>query len=96
MPIYEYACPACDRAFEALLLRKSDEAEVACPTCRSRTVSRLLSRPAAMRMGGSGDTGSAAPSCGSWTRQKAPWSGWAGTWPTSGAKRYGANAGACR
>lgn len=63
MPIYEYACPACDKAFEAFIIRRSDEAEVVCPTCKSRTVSRLLSRPAARRTGG-GDAGSAAPSCG--------------------------------
>lgn len=63
MPIYEYACPACDKAFEAFIIRKSDEAEVACPTCRSPQVSRLLSRPAAVRSGG-GDAGGAAPSCG--------------------------------
>lgn len=63
MPIYEYACPACDKAFEAFIIRKSDEAEVACPTCRSPQVSRLLSRPAALRSSG-GDAGGAAPSCG--------------------------------
>ncbi len=63
MPIYEYACDACGKSFEELIIRKSDEAEVACPGCRGRKVSRLLSRTAATR--GSGDGGhSAAPSCG--------------------------------
>jgi len=65
MPIYEYACPACDKTFEAFIIRRSDEAEVACPTCASRQVSRQLSRPAATRLG-SGASGSAGPgpSCG--------------------------------
>jgi len=65
MPIYEYACAACDKTFEALIIRKSDEAEVACPTCRTPRVGRIISRPAAVRTGGGGgDAGSAAPSCG--------------------------------
>ncbi|MBK9518853.1 MAG: zinc ribbon domain-containing protein [Anaeromyxobacter sp.] len=65
MPIYEYACPACDKSFETLIIRKSDEAEVACPTCKSQVVTRQMSRPAATRGGGSGGGGaSAAPSCG--------------------------------
>jgi putative FmdB family regulatory protein len=64
MPIYEYACPACDRTFEALIIRRSDEAEVACPTCQTSEVSRIMSCTAAVRSGGGGDVGSAAPSCG--------------------------------
>jgi putative FmdB family regulatory protein len=65
MPIYEYACPACDRSFETFLVRRSDESEVACPTCRSKNVSRLMSSPAATRLGGGGGaSGGPAPSCG--------------------------------
>ncbi len=64
MPIYEYACPACDKTFEALVIRRSDEAEVACPTCHTPKVSRVMSRTAAVRTGGGGDAGLAAPSCG--------------------------------
>lgn len=63
MPIYEYVCPACDLTFEALILRRSDEAEVACPTCKAPRVSRVLSRTAAVRSGG-GDGGGPPPSCG--------------------------------
>ncbi len=63
MPIYEYACAGCGKTFEELILRKSDEAEVACPACRGRKVSRQMSRPAATRGGGDGGF-SAAPSCG--------------------------------
>jgi putative FmdB family regulatory protein len=61
MPIYEYACDACGRTFEELIIRRSDEAEVACPQCRGRKVSRLLSATAATRGGGGGAAG---PSCG--------------------------------
>ncbi len=62
MPIYEYACPACGHAFEELLIRKSDEAGVRCPRCRSPRVTRLMSAPAASRAGGDG--GSPPPGCG--------------------------------
>jgi len=64
MPIYEYACPACDSTFEAIVIRKSDEAEVECPGCHSRKVDRQISRPAATRSGGGGYGGGAPPNCG--------------------------------
>lgn len=64
MPIYEYACPACDKTFETLVIRKSDEGEVACPTCHTPRVSRVMSRTASVRTGGGGDSGGPAPSCG--------------------------------
>ncbi|HET6410576.1 MAG TPA: zinc ribbon domain-containing protein [Anaeromyxobacter sp.] len=48
MPIYEYACRACGKVFEAFLLRRTDEAEVACPDCATREVERVISRPAAV------------------------------------------------
>ena len=40
MPIYEYRCRACDRAFE-ILVRSA--AQPACPACQSRDIERLLS-----------------------------------------------------
>lgn len=62
MPIYEYACAGCGEVFETLVLRRSDEAEVACPACKGRELSRQLSRTAAAP-GGSG--GGAPPrGCG--------------------------------
>ncbi len=65
MPIYEYACAPCGKSFEELIIRKSDEAEVKCPSCGGSKVSRRISRPAAVG-GGGGGGGSfpAAPSCG--------------------------------
>jgi len=63
MPIYEYTCTPCGKRFEELVIRKSDEAEIACPACKSTEVSRLISRTAAPPVQGAG--GSApARSCG--------------------------------
>jgi putative FmdB family regulatory protein len=53
MPIYEYAC-ACGTTFEELITRRSDEADVRCPRCKSSAVERVMSRPAATRAGGQG------------------------------------------
>jgi len=65
MPIYEYTCAPCAKTFEDLVIRKSDEAEVKCPSCGSREVARQMSRPAAARSGGGGGGSYApAPSCG--------------------------------
>jgi putative FmdB family regulatory protein len=63
MPIYEYSCRACDRTFEELVIRRSDEAEVRCPACQGRKVEKLVSRPAAARSG-EGGGGATAPACG--------------------------------
>jgi putative FmdB family regulatory protein len=54
MPIYEYACKPCGKVFEELVLRSSDEDEIACPSCSSAEVSRVMSRPAAARADGGG------------------------------------------
>jgi putative FmdB family regulatory protein len=54
MPIYEYACQDCGKSFEELIVRKSDEAEVACPACKSKQVGRRMSAPAAYGGGGGG------------------------------------------
>ncbi|HZS34805.1 MAG TPA: zinc ribbon domain-containing protein [Methylomirabilota bacterium] len=40
MPIYEYRCRACGRAFERLV---QGDQPVACPECASGEVTRLLS-----------------------------------------------------
>lgn len=63
MPIYEYACTSCGKSFEAFILRKSDESEVACPACHVKDVSRQMSRPAAARVGAGGG-GAPPPRCG--------------------------------
>jgi putative FmdB family regulatory protein len=64
MPICEYACKACDRAFEELVLRSSDEAEVRCPTCKGKRVEKRMSRPAASRSGADGGGAASSANCG--------------------------------
>jgi putative FmdB family regulatory protein len=54
MPIYEYACPRCEKEFEELVVRRSDEVDVACPSCGAREVVRRMSRPAETRGSGRG------------------------------------------
>lgn len=42
MPIYEYECRGCRHRFEALV-RLSDAAAVACPSCHSLNLEKLIS-----------------------------------------------------
>ena len=44
MPIYEYLCGKCDHEFE-VEQRITDSPVKTCPSCRSRKVKRLISRP---------------------------------------------------
>jgi len=41
MPLYEYRCLGCGHQFEVLVMRASDA--IACPSCASDTVERMLS-----------------------------------------------------
>ena len=41
MPLYEYRCLGCGHQFEVLVMRASHA--IACPSCASDTVERLLS-----------------------------------------------------
>ena len=41
MPLYEYKCTGCGHEFEVLILKASQP--VACPSCASASVERLLS-----------------------------------------------------
>jgi len=40
MPIFEYHCSKCDKDFEVLVFGKE---KVACPTCKGKKVTKLLS-----------------------------------------------------
>jgi putative FmdB family regulatory protein len=64
MPIYEYACRACDRVFEELVIRRSDEAGLRCPSCQGREVEKVMSRPAAARNAEGPSSGGPARGCG--------------------------------
>ena len=44
MPIFEYACKACGKEFEALVLKTTGDP--ACPACKSTDLDKLISRPA--------------------------------------------------
>jgi putative FmdB family regulatory protein len=60
MPIYEYECKKCKDRFE-LLVRPSDrEADLACPSCRSKKIRKLMS---AVAGGKSGCSSCTATSC---------------------------------
>lgn len=41
MPLYEYKCSGCGQQFELLILKASQP--IACPSCASESVERLLS-----------------------------------------------------
>ncbi len=71
MPLYEYACPSCDRNFE-LLVRFGENPP--CPECGSTRLEKQLSVPAAHVAGGkslpiceapSPGGGCGLPQCGS-------------------------------
>lgn len=44
MPIYEYRCLTCRKAFSLLVLRRAQAEAVTCPICHGRQIERLLSR----------------------------------------------------
>lgn len=43
MPIYEYRCQDCQTRFEKLVLRAAEPAELVCPNCGRRRLTRELS-----------------------------------------------------
>lgn len=53
MPIYEYACEACETKFEKLVRRATDE--VTCPSCQSPNIAQQWSTFAARGNGMSRD-----------------------------------------
>lgn len=65
MPLYEYRCDDCSKAFE--MLRRMSEADtgVVCPKCESKKVKRQWSSFAAVGSGGQAEmAGCAKPGCG--------------------------------
>jgi putative FmdB family regulatory protein len=62
MPIYEYACATCGKAFDYLARTLSDKPEK-CPSCGAKKISKQLSafaKPAPMARGGCGSCPSEA------------------------------------
>ncbi len=66
MPIYEYLCESCGKAFERITQTRTESA--ACPACGSSDVSRAVSafaaRTTVQRRGGVVDMSSGACPCG--------------------------------
>lgn len=65
MPLYGFHCERCDEEFESLV--RHDE-KAACPSCKSKKVSRLMSRIARPRSAGAaavGDEGASSYSSSS-------------------------------
>jgi putative FmdB family regulatory protein len=69
MPLYDFTCDDCGTRFERLVRREAETADVDCPDCRSRRVSRALSLPAAPVTA----TQSLPTACGSGPPCGAPW-----------------------
>lgn len=63
MPLLEFRCAACEKTSEVLVLAGDEAREIACPSCGSRDLSRLLSTFAARSGGGNGRA--SEPACGS-------------------------------
>lgn len=49
MPIYEYRCNTCERTFAFLYGVSRDSRDPACPACRGKDLTRLISRIARVR-----------------------------------------------
>ncbi|MBA4064570.1 MAG: hypothetical protein C0501_12830 [Isosphaera sp.] len=62
MPLHEYACRTCDRAFETLVTAKTAE-PVKCPVCGGADVERLAGLPTAGKPAATNCRGDGPP-CG--------------------------------
>lgn len=60
MPIFEYHCKECECEFEKLVFR-SDDSDVACPSCQSGRVEKKMSAASVMS-GSLTEGGGCAPS----------------------------------
>jgi len=49
MPIYEYRCEECGKISEFLLIKTDDASKIECKRCRSKKLSRILSRVRVIR-----------------------------------------------
>jgi putative FmdB family regulatory protein len=63
MPVYEYTCKSCNKAFEQLVRTMSGTEKITCPECGSSKTARALS-VFAVGSEGSKSAGEDAPMCG--------------------------------
>ena len=65
MPLYEFSCAKCGEQFEELVMSSKPEAiaEVACPECGSRKVTKKVSTFASNTAGSSSTAATRASSC---------------------------------
>ena len=65
MPIFEFVCSECGQPFELLVLYTSRMAEVTCPACHNKEVTKKISTFASKSSGGSSFSfeGSSSSSC---------------------------------
>lgn len=61
MPLYEYACPKCQKEFELLI--RGNERPI-CPHCGSKKVERQMSAPAGHVRSQSDSCGASVTNCG--------------------------------
>jgi putative FmdB family regulatory protein len=61
MPLFEYHCRDCGRAFETFV---TGERKAACPGCHGDNLAKLLSRPGMVGAGSEAGSRSAEPSVG--------------------------------
>ena len=64
MPLYEFKCTSCGRSFEDLVRSSGEQAEVSCPSCGAKKVTRLLSAPALGWLQATGASSDGGGSCG--------------------------------
>ena len=46
MPLYDFSCQDCQQTFEKIVRTSDEQDGIACPTCSSHKVEKLLSVPA--------------------------------------------------
>jgi putative FmdB family regulatory protein len=64
MPIYEFECRECGKAFEKLVRISSEATEVQCPACGSQKLEEKISSFAAVSNGSTSKAANCAPTGG--------------------------------
>jgi len=67
MPIYEYQCGKCKKQFEVVTMSMSEKANAVCPKCKSKKISKMMSKFGRGKYAllGSGSSGRASAAGGS-------------------------------